>query len=63
MIKDSLDKMEQLLYQLIIYIISYCFYVVFAKIRYFNVNLKIEKIFIKIQNSFLKYVEGLLTPC
>jgi len=42
--------------------ISYCFYIVFAKNRYFNVYLKMEKIFIKIQNSFSKYVEGLLTP-
>jgi hypothetical protein len=32
--------------------ISYCFHIVFTKIRYFNVNLKMEKIFIKIQNSF-----------
>jgi hypothetical protein len=39
------------------------FLFVFSKIRYFNGNLKMEKIFIKIQNSFSKYVEGLLTPC
>jgi cell division protein FtsL len=63
MIKDSLGKIQQLLCQLITYIITYCFYIVFSKIRYFNVNLKMEKIFIKIQNSFPKYVEGLLIPC
>ena len=47
MIKDSLDKMEQLLCQFITYIISYWFYVVFSKIRYFNVNLKSGKDFHK----------------
>ncbi len=54
--------MRQLLYQLIAYTISYCFYIIFLIIKYFNVNLKIEEIFIKIQNSFPKYVERVLTP-
>jgi hypothetical protein len=38
-------------------IITYCLYIVFTKVGYFNINLKSEKIFIKIQNSFSKYVK------
>jgi len=34
----------------------------FYKKYLFTVYLKMEKIFIKIQNSFSKYVEGLFTP-
>ena len=54
MIKDSLDKMEQLLYQLIIYIISYCFYIVYAKVGYFNLNLNPGKEFHKNPKFFPK---------
>ena len=43
-------------------LISYCFYIVCVKIGYLNVNLKVEKIFIKIRNSFPKHVERLITP-